>query len=68
MRWAGNLTRIRVKRNAYRILVGKQDENKLLGKPRRSCGNNIKIDLRRVGWVVWTQFIWLRRGISGWLL
>jgi hypothetical protein len=34
------------KRNAYKILVGKPEGKRLLGKPRRRWVNNIKIDLR----------------------
>jgi hypothetical protein len=34
------------KRNAYRILVGKRP----LGRPRRRWVNNIKMDLREIGW------------------
>jgi hypothetical protein len=36
-------------RNASRILVGKPEE-KRLGKPRRRWVNNIKMDLREIGW------------------
>jgi hypothetical protein len=38
------------KRNAYRISVGKPQGKKPLGKPRRRRVNNIKIDLREIGW------------------
>jgi hypothetical protein len=38
------------KRNAYRILVGKPERRKLLGRPRRRWVDNIKINLREVGW------------------
>jgi hypothetical protein len=55
------------KRNAYRILVGKPEGRRPLGRPRRRWMDNIKIDLR-VGWVVWTGSIWLRIGTSGGLL
>jgi hypothetical protein len=37
------------KRNAYRILVGKPEGKRLLGKPRQ-MGDNIKMDLREIGW------------------
>jgi hypothetical protein len=36
-------------RNAYRILVGKPEEKKPLGRPRRRWMNNIKMDLRATG-------------------
>jgi hypothetical protein len=35
MRWAGHVARLEEKRNAYRILVGKPDVTRPLGKPRR---------------------------------
>jgi hypothetical protein len=38
------------KRNAYRILVGKPGSKRLLGRPRRRRVDNIKIDLREIGW------------------
>jgi hypothetical protein len=38
------------KRNAYRILVGKPEGKRPLGRPRRSWVDNIKIDLREIGW------------------
>jgi hypothetical protein len=37
-------------RNAYRILVGKPEGKRPLGRPRRKWVENIKIDLREVGW------------------
>jgi hypothetical protein len=48
LRWAGHVARMRAKRNAYRILVGKPEENRLLGRPRRRWVDNIKIDLRKI--------------------
>jgi hypothetical protein len=39
-----------VKMNAYRILVGKPEGNRPVGRPRRRWVNNIKIDLRETGW------------------
>jgi hypothetical protein len=38
------------KRNAYRILVGKPKGNRPLGRPRRRWVDNIKMDLREIGW------------------
>jgi hypothetical protein len=39
------------KRNAYRILVGKPEGKRPLGRPRRRWVDNIKMDLRETGWV-----------------
>jgi hypothetical protein len=38
------------KRNVYRILVGKPEEKRPLGRPIRKRVNNIKMDLRGIGW------------------
>jgi hypothetical protein len=35
---------------AYRILVGKPEGNRPLGRPRRRWGDNIKIDVRDIEW------------------
>jgi hypothetical protein len=55
--------------NGY-ILVGKPEGKRLLGRPRRRWVNNIKVDLREMGWdgVNWIGLIWLRKGSSGGLL
>jgi hypothetical protein len=38
------------KRNACRILVGKPEGKRPLGRPRRGWVGNIKMDLREIGW------------------
>jgi hypothetical protein len=51
MRWAGHVARMGETRNAYRIFVGKPEEKRPLGKPRRRWVDNIKKDLREImGW------------------
>jgi hypothetical protein len=50
MRWAGHAARMGEKRNAYRILVGKPEVRRPLGRPRRRWMDNIKMDLGEVGW------------------
>jgi hypothetical protein len=49
MRWAGHVARIGEKRNAYKILVGKQQGKRPLGGPRCTWLGNIKLDLREIG-------------------
>jgi hypothetical protein len=58
------------KRNAYRILMGKTEGKRPLGRPRRRWVYNIKMYLRDVGWdgMVWIGLIWLRIGTGGRLL
>jgi hypothetical protein len=43
------------KRNTYRLLAGKSEGKRPLGRPRRRRVDNIKVDLREIGWsgVVW---------------
>jgi hypothetical protein len=50
IRWAGNIARMRAKRNSYGILVGKSEGKRPLGRPRRRWEDNIKMDLREIGW------------------
>jgi hypothetical protein len=50
MREARHVARMGEKRNAYRILVGKPEEKRPLGRPRRRWVDNIKMDLREIGW------------------
>jgi hypothetical protein len=58
------------KRNAYRILVGKPESKRQLGRPRRRWVGNIKIDLREMGWdgMGWIGLMWLRIRTSEGLL
>jgi hypothetical protein len=50
MRWAVHIARMGEKRKAYRILVGKSEGKRPLGRPRRRFVDNIKIDLREIEW------------------
>ena len=49
----------------YRILVGKSERKRPLGRPRLRWEGNIKMDLHEVGWGAWTGLIWLRIGTGG---
>jgi hypothetical protein len=51
-------------RNAYNILVGKPEENNPLGRPKHKVEDNIRIDLREIGWNLWIGIMWLRIGAS----
>jgi hypothetical protein len=50
MRWAGHVARMGEKRNAYRLLVGKPEGKRPLGRPRRRWVDNIRMYLGEVGW------------------
>jgi hypothetical protein len=60
-----DLSVIRPKRNAYRILIGKPEGKRPLGRPRRRWVDNIKIDLRKIGWCG-MDWIDLARGRDQW--
>ncbi|KAJ4448438.1 hypothetical protein ANN_10454 [Periplaneta americana] len=58
LRWAGHVARMGESRNAYRVLVGRPEGKRLLGRPRRRWED--KMDLREVGyddrdWINLTQ-------------
>jgi hypothetical protein len=44
-------------RGAYRMLVGRPEGRRQLGRPRRRWEDNIKMDLQEVGWGAWTGLI-----------
>jgi hypothetical protein len=50
MKWAGHVARMWENKNAYRILVANPEGKRPLGKPRRRWVDNIKMDLREIGW------------------
>jgi hypothetical protein len=49
MRWAGHVARMGEERGAYRLLVGKPEGKRPLGRPRRRWVDNIRMDLQEVG-------------------
>jgi hypothetical protein len=51
MRWAGHVAGLEEKRDAYRILVGRPEGRRPLGRPRHRWEDNIKMDFQDVGWV-----------------
>jgi hypothetical protein len=60
MRWAGHVPRMREVRGAYNISVGTSEGRRPLGRPRRKWRDNIKMDLREIGfgdvdWIHWAQ-------------
>jgi hypothetical protein len=64
-RWTGNVAD--VGQDEYIFLVRNPEGKKPLGRPSRKWDDNMKLDLKEIGWV-WTGFIWLRTGPSGALL
>ena len=49
MRWAGHVARMGEESGVYRVLVGKPEGKRPLGRPRRGWVDNIRTDLQEVG-------------------
>jgi hypothetical protein len=49
MRWVGHVACSGKRRGLYRVLVGKPEGKRPLGRPRRIWEDNIKMDLNEVG-------------------
>jgi hypothetical protein len=65
MRWAGHVACMGDKRGAYRVLMGKPEEKRPLGRPRRRWEDDIKMDIQELGCGAWTGLIWLGIGTGG---
>jgi hypothetical protein len=50
MRWAGHVEHMREGRGVYRVLVGKPEGKRPLGRPRRRWEHNIRMDHQEVGY------------------
>ena len=61
MRWARHVGCM----SLYRVLVGKPERKRPLGRPRRRWEDNIKMDLQKWDVREWTGSIWLRIGTGG---
>jgi hypothetical protein len=57
MRWEGHVARVEEGRGVYRVLVGKLEGKRPLGRPRLRWEDNIKILFRMwdVGWMDWIE-------------
>jgi hypothetical protein len=49
MRWAGHVARKGEGRGVYRVLIGKPEGKRPLGRPKRTWEDNIKMDFQEVG-------------------
>jgi hypothetical protein len=49
MRWTGHVARMGEERGVYRLLVGKPEVKRLMGRPRLRWVDNIRMDLQEVG-------------------
>jgi len=65
MGWAEHVARMGERRVAYRVLVGKPEGKRPLGRPRRRWEENIKVDLQKQDVGLWIGSSWLRIGTGG---
>jgi len=65
MRWGGHVARMGEERGAYRVLVGKPEGKRPLGRPRRRWVYNIRMDLQDVG-CGYVDWIGLAQDRDGW--
>jgi hypothetical protein len=56
------------RRDVYRVLMGKPEGKRPLGRPRLRWKESIKMDLQEVLWEAWTGLIWLSVGTDGGIL
>jgi hypothetical protein len=59
MRWVGHVASMGNKLNGYRVLDGKPEGKRLLGRHRRRWEDDMKMDLVAMEW---TTLLWLRIG------
>ena len=65
MRWAGHVARMGEERDVYRVLVGKPEGKRPLGRPRRRWVDNIRMDLQEVG-CGYMDWIGLAQDMDSW--
>jgi hypothetical protein len=65
MRWVGHVAQMGEERGMYRVLVGKPEGKRPMGRPRHRWKDNIRMDLQEVGCGVWIGLGWLRIETGG---
>jgi hypothetical protein len=69
MRWGwGHVACMEEERKVYRVLVGKPEGKRPLGRPRCGLEDGITMDLREIGWELWSGSRWLKMGTGDCLL
>jgi len=63
MRWAGHVARMGEEKGVFRVLVGKPEGKRPLGRPKRRRVDNITNDLQEV--CIWTGLSWPRIETGG---
>jgi hypothetical protein len=64
------VVRIGEDRKVYKVLMGKTEGKRTLGRPKLRWYGGVKMGLRETGWEggVWSGFTWIRTGTGGGLL
>jgi hypothetical protein len=65
MRWAGHVARMWEGRGVYRVLVGRPEGKRLLGRPKQRWEDNIKLDIREI-WMDGANWIRLAQDRVQW--
>jgi len=65
MKWAGHMARMGEERGVYRVLLGKPEGRRPLGRPRHRWVDNIRMDLQKVG-CGYMDWIGLAQGRDRW--
>jgi len=50
MGWAGYVARMRERKGVFKVLVGRSEGKRRIGRPRLRCEDNIKVGLHELGW------------------
>jgi hypothetical protein len=53
--WVGHVARMGEERNVYKVLMGKPEGKRPLGRPRRTWEAVIRMDLMEIGWGEWIK-------------
>jgi hypothetical protein len=65
MRCVGHVASMGEDGKCYKVLVGKTERNRPLGRPRWRWEDGIRMDLREIGWGFWSVFDWHKIGTGG---
>jgi hypothetical protein len=63
--WVRHVARMGARTGAYKVLVGKPEGKRPLGRPRHGWEDNSNMDLRNWDGRAWTGLIWLRKETGG---
>jgi hypothetical protein len=68
MRWEGHVVHMGEDRKMCKALVEMLEGKRPLGRSRHRWEDGVRMDLRVIGWGVWSRFNWLRVGTGGLVL